>query len=75
MNKNEIIIGQELYYNTTGANNSKISLLCKVIDIGQTYIWILIYGNLGFNNVLNWDLSIKPKYKVTNRNLKPEVVE
>ena len=42
MNKNEIIIGQELYYNTTGANNSKISLLCKVIDIGQTYIWILI---------------------------------
>ena len=75
MNKNVIIIGQELYYNTTGANNSKISLLCKVIDIGQTYIWILIYGNLGFNNVLNWDLSIEPKYKVTNKNLKPEVVE
>lgn len=75
MKKEEIQIGQELYYNTTGAYNSEISLMCRVIDIGQTYIWILIYGNLGFNNVMINDLSTEPKFKVTNRNLKPEVVD
>lgn len=75
MNKSDIKIGQELYYNTTGAYNSEISLMCRVIDIGQTYIWVLIYGNLGFNNIMEKDLSLEPKYKVTNRNLKPEVVE
>lgn len=75
MKKEEIKIGQELYYNTTGAYNSKISLLCRVIDIGETYIWILIYGNLGFNNVMIQDLSLEPKYKVTNKDLKPEVVD
>lgn len=75
MQKEDLSIGQELYYNTTGAYNTNISLLCRVIDIGQTYIWVLIYGNLGFNNVMINDLSAEPKYKVTNRNLKPEVVE
>lgn len=75
MQKEDLSIGQELYYNTTGAYNTNISLLCHVIDIGQTYIWVLIYGNLGFNNVMINDLSAEPKYKVTNRNLKPEVVE
>ena len=75
MQKEDLSIGQELYYNTTGAYNTNISLLCRVIDIGQTYIWVLIYGNLGFNNIMINDLSTEPKYKVTNRNLKPEVVE
>lgn len=74
MNKIDIQIGQEVYYNTTGAYNTEISLMCKVIDIGQTYIWILIYGNLGYNNVMINDLSLEPKFKVTNKHLKPEVV-
>ena len=75
MQKEDLSIGQELYYNTTGAYNTNISLLCRVIDIGQTYIWVLIYGNLGFNNIMINDLTLEPKYKVTNGNLKPEVVD
>ena len=75
MQKEDLSIGQELYYNTTGAYNTNISLLCRIIVIGQTYIWVLIYGNLCFNNIMINDLSLEPKYKVTNKNLKPEVVE
>lgn len=75
MQKEDLSIGQELYYNTTGAYNTNISLLCRVIDIGQTYIWVLIYGNLGFNNIMINDLTLEPRYKVTNKTLKPEVID
>ena len=35
MNKKDIKLNEILYWNTTGAYNSKISLKCEVIDIGK----------------------------------------
>lgn len=66
MNKKDIKIGDVLYWNTTGAFNCKISLECKVIDIGK-WIWVLANGNLAYNNLLSSQLSKKPLNKVTNR--------
>jgi hypothetical protein len=66
MLKKDIKIGDTLYWNTTGAFESKISLECKVIDKGK-WIWVLINGNLGYTNVLSSQLSKEPLYKVTNR--------
>lgn len=65
MNKKDIKIGDTLYWNTTGAFESKISLECKVIDIGK-WIWVLVNGNLGYSNVLSSQLSKEPLNKVTN---------
>lgn len=67
MNKKDIVLGSELYWNTTGAYNTKISLKCQVIDIGKIWIWINVYGCLDYNNLLPENLSKKPLYKVTNR--------
>lgn len=64
MLKKDIKIGDILYWNTTGAFNSNISLECKVIDIGK-WIWVLANGNLAYNNLLPNQLSKKPLYKVT----------
>ena len=66
MNKAEIKIGQTLYYNTTGAYNSKISQICKVVDIGEKFIHILIKGNLGVFPAYESKLSLEPKFKLTN---------
>lgn len=66
MSKEDIIIGDVLYWNTTGAYQSQISLKCKVLDIGKRFIWVLAYGNLGPTPVEINDISIEPKYKVTN---------
>lgn len=65
MLKKDIKIGDILYWNTTGAFNCKISLQCKVVDIGK-WIWILANGNLAYNNLLASELSKEPLYKVTN---------
>lgn len=65
MNKEDINIGDIVYWNTTGAFDSKISLECKVIDIGK-WIWVLVNGNLAYNNLLSSNLSKEPLYKVTN---------
>ena len=70
MNKKDIRIGDVLYWNTTGAYQSKISLKCKVLDIGRRFIWVLVYGNLGPTPVEINDISIEPIYKVTNNNIK-----
>ena len=66
MNKKDIRIGDVLYWNTTGAYQSQISLKCKVLDIGKRFIWVLAYGNLVPTPVEINDVSIEPKYKVTN---------
>ena len=66
----KIDIGDILYFNTTGAFKSKISLKCEVIDIGKMWIWIHIKGCLAYNNVLEKDLSKKPLYKVANDTMK-----
>ena len=66
MLKKDIKIGDILYWNTTGAFDSKISLECKVIDIGK-WIWVLVNGNLAYNNLLPSQLSKEPLNKVTNR--------
>ena len=66
MNKKDIRIGDVLYWNTTGAYQSKISLKCKVLDIGKKFIWVLVYGNLGPTPVEHNNISIEPEYKVTN---------
>ena len=66
MLKKDIKIGDILYWNTTGAFESKISLECKVIDKGK-WIWVLVNGNLGYSNVLSSQLSKEPLNKVTNR--------
>ena len=65
MLKKDIKIGSILYWNTTGAYNSKISLKCEVMDV-----WVHVYGCLAYNNLSISDLSIKPLYKVTNDNIK-----
>ena len=67
MNKKDIKIGDILYWNTTGAYNSNISLKCEVIDIGEKYIWILVFGNLGPTPVADNTLDIEPLYEVTNK--------
>lgn len=71
MVKKDIKIGDILYWNTTGAFNSKISLECKVIDIGK-WIWVLANGNLAYNNLLPSQLSKEPLYMVTNKELSCE---
>lgn len=70
MNKKDIRIGDILYWNTTGAYQSQISLKCKVLDVGKRFIWVLVYGNLGPTPVEVNDISIEPIYKVTNNNIK-----
>lgn len=67
MNKNDIKIGDILYWNTTGAYNTKISLRCNVLDKGEVYIWVMIYGNLSPTPVKQNNLSEKPLYAVTNK--------
>ncbi len=69
MNKKDIKLNDILYWNTTGAYNSNISLKCKVIDIGKLWIWVHIEGYLSYNNLLAGNLSKEPFYKVTNREL------
>ena len=66
MNRKDIKLGDELYWNTTGAYNTNISLKCQVIDIGEIWIWVNVYGFLAYNNLLAKDLSKKPLHKVTN---------
>ena len=63
---NNIEIGSDMYWNTTGANNSNISLKCTVLDIGVKFIWIMVYGNLCPTPVDISKLSSFPEYKVTN---------
>lgn len=67
MNKNDIKVGEVLYWNTTGAFGSKISLQCQVVDIGRTWIWINVFGCLAYNNLLASNLSKEPLHKVTNK--------
>ncbi len=67
MDKRDIKLGDVLYWNTTGAYNTKISLECQVIDIGKLWIWINVYGYLGYNNLLPEKLSKEPLYEVTNK--------
>ena len=70
MNKRDIKLGDILYWNTTGAFEKNISLKCEVIDIGKMWIWVHIFGNLAYNNLLSENLSREPLYQVTNRNIK-----
>lgn len=69
MKKTDIKLNDQLYWNTKGAYNTNISLLCEVIDIGEIYIWVHVKGCLSYNNLLVNELSKKPLYKVTNNNL------
>ncbi len=66
MNKKDINIGDILYWNTTGAFGMKISLKCKVVDIGKQWIWVQVFGNLAYNNLLAGNLTKEPLHKVTN---------
>ncbi|MFR8116880.1 MAG: hypothetical protein ACLVAK_07760 [Clostridia bacterium] len=66
MNKKDIKLNETLYWNTTGAYNSKISLKCKVIDIGKIWIWVHVKGCLAYNNLLAENLSKEPLDRVTN---------
>lgn len=66
MNKKDINIGDILYWNTTGAFEMKISLKCKVVDIGKQWIWVQVFGNLAYNNLLVGNLTKEPLHKVTN---------
>lgn len=71
MSKADIKIGDTLYWNTTGAFESKISLQCKVFDIGK-WIWVLVNGCLAYQNLMPSQLSKEPLYKVTNNRRKQE---
>lgn len=66
MDKKDIKIGDILYWNTTGAYNTNISLVCEVVDIGQKWIWVHVNGCLADNNLVPEKLSKQPLYKVTN---------
>lgn len=66
MNKSDIHIGDLLYWNTNGAYNTKVSLKCKVLDIGKRFIWIMVNGNLSPTPIDPSKLSKEPLYKVTN---------
>lgn len=66
MQKRDIKLNDTLYWNTTGAYNSKISLKCEVIDIGMMWIWVHVIDCLAYNNLLAENLSKEPLYKVTN---------
>lgn len=70
MNKDNLKLNQNIYYNTAGANQIPISQQGYILDIGQKYVWVMIKGNLGPIPVMEADLSEKPKHKVTNRNIK-----
>lgn len=74
MLKKDIKLNDTLYWNTTGAYNSKISLKCKVIDIGKIWIWVHVTGYLSYNNLMAENLSKQPLNKVTN-NLVEKVSE
>lgn len=69
MNSKNIKLHDTLYWNTTGAYDSKISLKCEVIDIGKMWIWVHVKGCLAYNNLLSSELSIEPLYKVTNERM------
>lgn len=70
MNKKDINIGDIIYWNTIGAFESKISLKCKVIDIGKRWIWVNVIGCLAYQNLLSANISKEPIYKVTNDRIK-----
>lgn len=70
MNKADIHLGDILYWNTTGAYESKISLKCEVIDVGKMWIWVHVYSSLAYNNLKAENLSKEPLYKVTNERIK-----
>ena len=72
MSKEDIKIGDILYWNTTGAYDTKISLRCTVLDIGQKYIWIMVFGNLSPTPIKEDKLSREPLYKITNKGVKYE---
>ncbi len=67
MNKKDIKINDTLYWNTLGAFESKISLKCKVIDIGKRWIWVNVLGCLAYQNLLSANLSKEPLHRVTNK--------
>lgn len=69
MYKKDIKLSDKLYWNTTGAYNTKISLICEVIDIGEMWIWVHVNGCLAYNNLIAENLSQEPLYKVTNEKL------
>ena len=66
MSKEDIKIGDILYWNTFGAYGVKISLKCTILDIGQEYIWIMVFGNLSPTPVKENLLSKEPLYKLKN---------
>lgn len=70
MDKKDINIGDIIYWNTTGAFESKISLKCKVVDIGKRWIWVNVIGCLAYQNLLSVNVSKEPLYKVTNDRIK-----
>jgi len=70
MNKKDIKIGDILYWETTGAYECKISLKCKVVDIGKKWIWVHVFGNLAYNNLLSTNLNKEPLHMVTNNRIK-----
>ena len=75
MRKSDIKLSDTLYWNTTGAYNSKISLKCEVSDIGKMWIWVHVIGCLAYNNLLAENLSKEPLYKVTNDLLEKEGIK
>lgn len=72
MNKKDIKLHDTLYWNTTGAFNTPISLKCEVIDIGKMWIWVHVKGCLAYNNLMAENLSKIPFNKVTNERIKYE---
>lgn len=73
MYKKDIKINDIVYWNTRGAYDTKISLKCRVIDIGKRWIWIHVAGNLSYTNLLAENLSKEPLHRVTNANSRYEV--
>ena len=66
MLKKDIEPGKKLYWNKIEADGSRISLKCKVIDVGKIWTWVNVYGCMTYSNLSINELSVKPLYTVIN---------
>lgn len=65
----------DMYWNTSGAYNSSISLICRILDVGYKYVWVQIYGNLSPTPVQVSSLTENPLYNVTNKSAYKKYME
>lgn len=66
LTRDDISIGDVIYYNTTGTENEPISQIGRIVDKGIKYIWIEIKDEEGITAAYLTKLSKTPWYKLSN---------